>query len=101
MAAPIRPLPPEEEVSFDEPFALLGLLVLPLLVVMYALRERRRIGFAARWGRPSLFPNLIDRAPGLRRHLPIAILLVALGSLIVGVARPRATVSVPREEATI
>ena len=37
----------------------------------------------------------------MRRHLPIALLLVALAVMIVGVARPRATVTVRREEATI
>ena len=39
--------------------------------------------------------------PGARRHLPLALLLVALAAMIVGVARPHATVSVPREEATV
>ncbi len=44
---------------------------------------------------------MIDRAPGKRRYLPLAILLVALAAMIVGVARPHAVVSVPREEATV
>ena len=37
----------------------------------------------------------------MRRHLPIALLLVALAAMIVGVARPHATVTVRREEATV
>ena len=45
----------------------------------------------ARFANPALLPNLVDRAPGWRRHLPLAILLVALAALIVGVARPHAT----------
>ncbi len=44
---------------------------------------------------------MIDRSPGRLRHLPLAILLVGLAALVVGVARPHATVSVKREEATI
>jgi len=44
---------------------------------------------------------VIDRAPGRRRHLPLAILLVALAGLVVGVARPHATITVKREEATV
>jgi Ca-activated chloride channel family protein len=88
-------------VSFDSPLTLLWLLAIPGLVGLYVVRERRRVRFAARWGAPALLPNLIDRAPGRRRHLPVAILLTALAALIVGVARPRATVSVPREEATV
>jgi Ca-activated chloride channel family protein len=87
--------------SFESPLALAGLVVVPLLVAVYVLRERRRTSFAARFGNPALLPNVIDRAPGRLRYLPLAILLVALAAMIVGVARPHATVNVPREEATI
>ncbi len=87
--------------SFDHPFWLIALVAVPLLVAVYLLRERRRPRFAARWGSPALLPNLVDRAPGLRRHLPVAVLLVALAALVVGVARPRATISVSREDATV
>lgn len=87
--------------SFSSPWALLSLLAIPALVAVYVARERRRGRYAERWGRPELLPNLVDRFPGKRRYLPVAILLVALAALIVGVARPHATVSVPREEATV
>jgi hypothetical protein len=57
--------------SFDWPVALLALLLIPLLVVLYILRERRRTAFAAGFGNPALLPNVVDRAPGrLRRHIP-------------------------------
>jgi len=88
-------------VSFALPVALLGLAALPLLVVLYVLLERRRVREGARFGARALLPNLVDRAPGVRRHLPVAVVLVALAALIVGVARPRATISVRREEATV
>ena len=87
--------------TFARPVALAALAVLPLLVWLYARRERGRERAAARFGNPALLPNLVDHRPGIRRHLPVAILLVALGALIVGVARPHATVSVKREEATV
>jgi Ca-activated chloride channel homolog len=88
-------------VSFASPLWLLGLLLVPLLVAAYVLRERRRARDAAVWTTPALLPNLVDRAPGIRRHLPIAILLVALAAIIVGVPRPHATLTVRREEATV
>ena len=94
-------VPAEGAVSFSSPLTLLWLLAVPALVLLYVVRERRRGRFAARWGSPSLLPNVVDRAPGRRRHLPVAILLVALAALLVGVARPHATVTVPREEATV
>lgn len=87
--------------TFQAPLALLGLLVVPLLVVAYVRHERRRDSYVATFANLALLPNLVDRAPGWRRHLPVAILLVALAAMVVGVARPHATVSVPREEATV
>lgn len=87
--------------SFDWPQALLGLALLPPLVVLYVMRERNRVEDAASFVAPALLPNLVARRPGWRRHLPLAVMLIALAALIVGVGRPRADVSVRREEATV
>ncbi len=87
--------------SFASPLWLLGLLIVPVLIVGYIVRERRRPRNAARFANLALLPNVVDHAPGARRHLPVAILLVAFSLLVVGVARPHASVSVPREEATV
>ena len=87
--------------TFTWPIALVGLLLIPVLVVAYRWSERRRTGAQARFGNPDLLPNVVDRAPGRLRVLPVVLLLLALSAMIVGVARPHATVSVPREEATI
>lgn len=87
--------------SFAWPLALIALVAVPLLAALYVLHERRRRRQAEQWGNPALLPNLVDRAPGGRRHVPAAIALVALAALIVGVARPRATVKVQREDATV
>src|SRR5436190_16692019 len=85
---------------FEWPLALVGLIVLPVLIALYVWRERRRTDYAARFTTPGLLPNLVDASPRWRRHLPLAILLVALTAMVVGVARPHATLSVKREEAT-
>jgi Ca-activated chloride channel homolog len=87
-------------VTFEWPVALVGLVVVPLLVGVYLLRERRAADYAERFTTPGLLPNLVDAAPRWRRHLPLAILLVALTAMVVGVARPHATLSVKRQEAT-
>ena len=87
--------------SFEWPLALLGLVVVPALVALYVIRERRRSEYAARFTTPALLPNLVDEAPGWRRHLPLAVLLAALTAMVVGVARPHASMSVKREEATV
>jgi Ca-activated chloride channel family protein len=75
--------------------------MLPVLVALYIDRDRRRVASQSKFGNPELLPNVVDRAPGRLRYLPVVLLVCALGAMIVGVARPHATVNVPREEATI
>ncbi len=87
--------------TFEWPFALVGLVLVPLLVVLYVMRERRRTQYASTFTTPGLLPNLVDAAPGWKRHLPLAILLVGLTAMVFGVARPHASVNVKREEATV
>ena len=87
--------------TFTWPIALAGLVVVPVLVLAYLWSERRRTASQAAFGNPALLPNVVDREPGKLRFLPLAILLLGLAAMIVGVARPHATVSVPREEATV
>jgi Ca-activated chloride channel family protein len=87
--------------SFASPLVLVALAAVPLLIAAYVWHERRRTADAARFTNPGLLPNLVDALPRWRRHLPLAVFVVALTAMIVGVARPHATVSVPREEATV
>ena len=87
--------------SFAWPLALLALLAVPLAVAGYLALERRRQRQAAVFANPELVPNLIGRRPGRLRHLPPALGLLALAALATGLARPHATLSVEREEATV
>jgi Ca-activated chloride channel homolog len=88
-------------VSFGRPLMLIALIAVPLLVVAWLALEGRRAEQAAAFSRPALIPNLVGAGPGRRRFVPLVILLVALTLLLVGAARPRANVSIPRKEATI
>lgn len=86
--------------SFIWPTMLLSLLALPLLVALYLRVQRRRRGLAARYG--SL--GTITGGGGAlrwRRHVPPAIFLLALATLLLGLARPQATVNLPRVEGTV
>jgi Ca-activated chloride channel family protein len=87
--------------SFTWPLALLGLLVVPLAAALYVLADRRRRRQAARFGTPALVAGFVTQRPGRRRHVPFLLALVALAALVVGVARPTAVLSVPREEAAV
>jgi Ca-activated chloride channel family protein len=87
--------------SFASPVVLVALLAVPLAVGAYLVFNRSRGRYAERFTNPALLPNVVDRSPGWRRHVPIALLLVGLTVLLVGAARPRALVDVKRENATI
>ena len=87
--------------TFARPLALVALLAVPALVALWLLYDRRRREGAARFASPALVPNLIDRRPGRLRAVPPALFLLALTALIVGMARPHATIKVPRHEATV
>ena len=87
--------------TFEWPLALLGLALVPLALVGYLLVQRRRMRYAARFMNLDLLANVVERAPGWRRHVPAALALLALAALIVAVARPSATIAVPRERATV
>jgi Ca-activated chloride channel homolog len=88
-------------VSFAAPILLLFLLAVPAAVAGYLWVERRRERRAASWAAPALLPNLVERPPSWRRHLPTALLLAGVALLLVGFARPRTTIKVKRQEATV
>lgn len=87
--------------TFDWPLALLLLVAVPALAALYVHLDRRKRSQATRFGNPALVAGLLPARPSRRRHLPVAIMLAAIAALVVGVARPHAVLSVPREEATI
>jgi Ca-activated chloride channel homolog len=87
--------------TFSSPYVLIALVAVPVLVGLYVLHEQHRRAAGARFAALGLLPNLVEHVPAWRRHLPVAILLTALAAMIVGVARPHATVTVKRKEAAI
>ena len=58
--------------SFASPIALLALLLVPLAIAGYIWFQRRREADVAAFVQPALLPNVVDRVPGWRRHLPAA-----------------------------
>ena len=86
---------------FAFPIALAALALVPILLVAYAVVQRRRVKYALRFTNLPMLANVVDRAPRWRRHVPPLLVLTALAALIVGVARPQVAVAVPREEGTV
>jgi Ca-activated chloride channel family protein len=87
--------------SFQDPLALVGLALVPVIAWLWVVQERRRRRGASAFTNLALLPNLVDRAPGRLRLVAPALFLVALAALVVGFARPHANVTVPRNEATV
>jgi Ca-activated chloride channel family protein len=88
-------------VTFQTPWLLLGLLLLPALVAAYVATERRRRRAAAAFAAPATAASVVPRLPGWRRHVPLTLAAVAMAGLIAALARPQVTVAVPSEQATI
>src|SRR3712207_6461033 len=88
-------------IAFEYPVLLWGLLALPLALAAYLFAQRRRARYAVRFTNLDLLANVVQRSPGWRRHLPPALYLGALAALLLSLARPHATVPVPRDQATV
>jgi len=87
--------------TFRDPAMLGGLLLLPLAALAYLSFQRRRRAEAATFANPDLVPNLVTGRPGWRRHLPPLLILLALGVLLIALARPQRTVAAPQRAATV
>ncbi len=87
--------------SFEAPLFLWGLLLIPAALIAYLLAQRRRTRYAVRFTNLDLLANLVPATPAWRRHVPAACYLLALAALLVSLARPRATIPVPRDAATV
>jgi Ca-activated chloride channel family protein len=77
------------------------LIIIPLLIAAYIWMLRRRRRFTVRYSSLSLVRAAQPRFSRWRRHLPFALFLLGLTSLVVALARPVAIVSVPTGQTTI
>jgi Ca-activated chloride channel family protein len=89
-------------VSFASPVFLLGLLLVPALLAAQAVARRRRQRYAVRFTALPALKAAAAAAPGSwLRHVPAALVLAALASLVFALAKPQRTVAVPVERGSI
>ena len=81
--------------------ALAFLLLVPALIAGYVLLLRRRKKFAVRHPNLALVREALGPGARIRRHVPPALLLVALALAIVAGARPLAQITLPTHQRTI
>ena len=87
--------------SFSWPWALLALLVIPLVFAAWWLTRRRRRRAVVRVTSIALVRTAMPGRTRWRRRIPAALLTLGLAVLAVGAARPQATVPVASSSATI
>lgn len=87
--------------TFLWPYMLYSLaVVIPAVVIVYLRLQRQRRALAANFVHAQS-QSARRRGPGLRRHVPSVLFLISLAILLVALARPQATLSLPRVEGTV
>lgn len=87
--------------NFLWPEMLWLLVALPLLVLLYVWLMRRRKKVALRYANLALVRQAMVRSSAWRRHVPPALMLLALAALLLATARPTAVISLPSQQETI
>ncbi|HEY6742823.1 MAG TPA: VWA domain-containing protein [Lapillicoccus sp.] len=87
--------------SFDQPYLLLGLLAVPILLAAYLWQTRRRKPAAVRYSNVALVRSAVGPSRRWRRHVPVALVIASLGLLGVAAARPQVKADVPISSSTV
>jgi Ca-activated chloride channel homolog len=88
-------------VSFASPAFLAALAIVPIALLAHSLSRRRARRYAVRYPGVATLAPLVPRVSSWRRLLPLTLFLASLAILAVALARPHATVAVPKEQASI
>jgi Ca-activated chloride channel family protein len=88
-------------VSFAQPLFLLTLLIVPLLVGLYLVAQRRRARFAVKFTNLDVLASVAGGGRSWRRYVAPVVFLLALAALCVALARPQETKLVASQQATV
>ncbi|HVJ22486.1 MAG TPA: VWA domain-containing protein, partial [Burkholderiales bacterium] len=87
--------------TFLWPSLLWFLLALPACVALYFFVLKQKKKSAVRYASLDVIKDALGKGQAWRRHLPPAILLVALGAMIAAMARPAALITLPSQHETV
>jgi Ca-activated chloride channel family protein len=87
--------------SFIWPSMLWLLALLPLLVLLYLWLLRKKRKTTVRLASVNVAKLAMGQGPGWRRHVPPALMLLALAFMLLAVSRPTAIITLPLAERTI
>jgi Ca-activated chloride channel family protein len=88
-------------VNFLWPELLWLLVAVPLLVLLYVWLLRRRKKTSLRFANLALVKQAMGKSAVWRRHVPPALMLLAISALLLAAARPTAVISLPLNQETI
>ena len=86
--------------SFQSPWMLLGLLVIAAFVGIWILADRRRARYTVRYTNLEVLATVVSGRSWLR-FVPAVLLVLGLGALVVGLARPQVERTLLKERATV
>ena len=87
--------------SFQSPSLLIGLLAIPLLIWLYLASQHRRREYTVRFTNLALLQQVMGKGPGFRRHLPAILFIAGLTGLLLSMARPQATIRIPKGQTSV
>jgi Ca-activated chloride channel family protein len=87
--------------TFVWPEMLWLMAVLPLLLAAYAWVLRRKKKLAVRYASLSMVREAMGAGSRIKRHLPPLLFFLALAAMILAVARPQATITLPTQHETV
>jgi Ca-activated chloride channel homolog len=87
--------------TFVWPQLLWLMLLIPLLVLLYVWLLRRKARHAVVFSHVAMVRAAAGTQSRIKRHVPPALMLLALGLLLLAAARPMAVVTLPMQQETI
>jgi Ca-activated chloride channel family protein len=87
--------------TFVWPDFLWLLALLPALVLLYVWLLHRRKRNTVRYASLAMVKQAAGKGPGWRRHVPPALMLLAIAALLLATARPLAVITLPSQQETI
>jgi Ca-activated chloride channel homolog len=88
-------------IQFVWPQLLWLLALVPLLVALYVWLLKRRKKVSVQYSNLALVKQALGKQPAWRRHVPPALMLVALAAMLFAAARPMMTIQLPSNKQTI
>ena len=76
-------------------------LVLPVLLAAYVFVLRRRKKLAVRYASLSMVREAMGAGQRIKRHIPPALFFLALAAMLLAIARPQATITLPTQHETV